>query len=275
MSELVKYAILDTDFVSKANIICSNGCMLADEVLRFPHYKFACHLKMMEELNYHNVGAGRWLQTRIETGEIICVDDRAIIESLKEEVGESCFLYYRSFLNEGCNIISNDFYSQYFNDLDTWIEVGNSDKDMDEFLALLQICESSIGHGNSYGEVKAFVLLKYLKMTQESQVIVFCSDDRGARRGFANLSMSPCISLLAVFYKLWRMGTSYEIADGYYQSFVNWCLRRANPQNTVRVWNYTEGTEKLIKTSIQDVLNDIYDGKYEVRKDGDLQMTRR
>ena len=38
MSESVRYAILDTDFVSKANIIKSNNRVLADEVLEFPRY---------------------------------------------------------------------------------------------------------------------------------------------------------------------------------------------------------------------------------------------
>ena len=49
MAELQKYAILDTDFVSKANIIKTESHVLADEVLVFPGYSFFCHQKMKGE----------------------------------------------------------------------------------------------------------------------------------------------------------------------------------------------------------------------------------
>ncbi len=48
MSVSVKYAILDTDFVSKANIIKNHDSVLADEVLSFPNYCFLCHKKMKD-----------------------------------------------------------------------------------------------------------------------------------------------------------------------------------------------------------------------------------
>lgn len=41
MDEERKYAILDTDFVSKANIIKTENRVLADEVLAFPGYSFS------------------------------------------------------------------------------------------------------------------------------------------------------------------------------------------------------------------------------------------
>ncbi len=41
MRESVKYAILDTDFVFKTNIIKADDRVLADEVLAFPRYRFA------------------------------------------------------------------------------------------------------------------------------------------------------------------------------------------------------------------------------------------
>lgn len=53
MSELLKHAILDTDFVSKANVIKTEDRVLADEVPAFPDYKFFCHHKMLEELDDH------------------------------------------------------------------------------------------------------------------------------------------------------------------------------------------------------------------------------
>ena len=71
MSELAKYAILDTDFVSKANIIKRGDRVLADEVLAFPGYRFFCHQKMKEELDDHGTNeAQAWLQRKTDAGEI-------------------------------------------------------------------------------------------------------------------------------------------------------------------------------------------------------------
>ena len=65
MNESVKYAILDTDFVSKANIIKSNDRVLADEVLDFPGYRFYCHQKMKDELGDHGTrSAQEWLEKK-------------------------------------------------------------------------------------------------------------------------------------------------------------------------------------------------------------------
>ena len=66
----------------------------------------------------------------------------------------------------------------------------------------------------------------------------------------------------------------YDEVQLFYQSFVDWCLKRKNPQVTVRVWVYKSGTYNRENVQIKDVLEDIYAGKYEARKDGDLQLKR-
>lgn len=44
-----KYAILDTDFVSKSNLIMiDDDHVLANRVLEFPGYIFSCHEMMAE-----------------------------------------------------------------------------------------------------------------------------------------------------------------------------------------------------------------------------------
>lgn len=273
MSELVKYAILDTDFVSKANIIKRDDRVLADEVLAFPEYVFFCHQKMKEELDDHGTNeAQTWLQRKTDAGEIICYDDRRIIAELKSEVDTHCFSYYQSFLKSGCDMIEADFYVRYFTELDEWLDSGGSDDG--EFLAVLASCEDTIGHQKSFGEVKAFVLLQVISMLYGTKVFIFCSDDRGARQGFANTAMIPCISILSVFLKLWLLGKPYEEVQLFYQSFVDWCLKRKNPQVTVRIWKFKSGTYNREKVQIEGVLEDIYAGKYEARKDGDLQLKR-
>ena len=71
MAEQKKYAILDTDFVSKANIIKTESHVLADEVLAFSGYSFFCHQKMKEELADHGRrDAQVWLENKIKSGII-------------------------------------------------------------------------------------------------------------------------------------------------------------------------------------------------------------
>lgn len=270
MSVSVKYAILDTDFVSKANIIKNHDSVLADEVLSFPNYCFLCHKKMKDELGEHGTRAAQdWLENKISEGSIKCYDDKDIIAELSEAVGNNAYLYYRSFLKSGCDMIRSDYYTGYFGELEKWLEGRNYDED--GFLSVLTSCESKVGHQNSYGEVKAFVLLKTISFVYSADAYIFCSDDFGARQGFANAELIPCISILSVFVKLWLMGKKYEEAQTYYQSFVDWCKNRKNPQVSVRIWAYENGSDKRIRVSVETLLDDIYAGKYQARLDGDLQ----
>jgi len=271
VSVLVRYAILDTDFVSKANIIKSNDRVLADEVMDFPGYRFYCHQKMKQELGDHGTRDSQiWLERKITEGVIRCYDDEHIIAELKNAAGDRCYSYYRSFLLEGCNMISSDYYGEYFEKLDKYMEQGRFDDT--GFLAALRIGESMIGHQKSYGEVKAFVLLKTISFVYGVEAFIFCSDDSDARKSYANSAAIPCISILSVFLKLWLLGKPFDEVGSYYQSFVDWCIDRKNPQVNVKVWRFSKGSDKKEKVPIGNVLTDIYAGKYAARKDGDLQV---
>ena len=270
MSEVFKYAILDTDFVSKANIIKADNRVLADEVLGFPGYKFYCHQKMKEELGDHGTRSSEmWLDDKIKTGSIQLYTDKQILDELREETGDHCYAYYRSFLKDGCDMFDSSFYSEFFGDLDKWIENKSRSKD---FLSVLRACEDGIGHQRSYGEVKAYVLLRTIRFLHSGPVFIFCSDDQNARKGFANTALIPCISILSVFYKLKLLGKTFEETQPYYQSFIDWCLDRENPQTNVKVWAFKEGAYKRERVSVEGLLKDIYAGVYVVRKDGDLQI---
>lgn len=267
MNELVRYAILDTDFVSKANIIKSNNRVLADEVLAFPGYRYYCHQKMKMELSDHGTSAAQeWLNQKIANGDIRCYDDAQIVVELKRAVGDYCYAYYRSFLKEACDMIDSDYYGRYFEELDKYLEQGKLNDS--EFLDVLRACESLIGQKKSYGEVKAFVLLKTISFVYGVETFIFCSDDSNARRSYANSALIPCISILSVFLKLWLLKKPYSYVEPYYQSFVDWCINRDNPQTNVKVWMFS----KKERVPIESVLMDIYAGKYAARKDGDLQM---
>ena len=75
-----------------------------------------------------------------------------------------------------------------------------------------------------------------------------------------------------MFLKLWLLRRPLDEIEPYYQSFVDWCNNREHPQINVKVWRFSEGSYKRERVPIENVLTDIYAGKYEARKDGDLQM---
>ena len=98
MAEQQKYAILDTDFVSKANIIKTESHVLADEVLAFPGYSFFCHQKMKEELADHGRrDAQVWLENKIKSGEIVCYSDDKILSEMSRYIHNSCFFILSQF----------------------------------------------------------------------------------------------------------------------------------------------------------------------------------
>nr|WP_289072215.1 hypothetical protein [uncultured Blautia sp.] len=138
--------------------------------------------------------------------------------------------------------------------------------------AVLRTCENQIGHQKSYGEIKAYVLAQTIKFLYDTEAYIFCSDDFGARQGFANGAQIPCISILSVFLKLCLMGKMKEEVEPFFQSFVRWCLDRKNPQTHVKVWIFKDGSDKRENVPIEFVLNDIYEGMYRARRDGDLQQ---
>lgn len=270
MADQRKYAILDTDFVSKANIIKTEGRVLADEVFAFPGYSFWCHQKMKEELGDHGTRTAQiWLENKIEAGKIRCYSDDQILSEMNRNVSDACFSYYRTFLKQGCGLFDSEFYDRYFLPLDDLMNAGVFDRET--FLAVLQSCENQIGHQKSYGEIKSFVLSQAIKFVYGIDVCIFCSDDFGARRGFANVAQIPCISILSVFLKLRIIGQKIEEVDPFFQSFLHWCSDRKNPQTHVKVWIFENGSDKRKKVPIESILPDIYAGLYCARKDGDLQ----
>ena len=89
-----------------------------------PGYSFFCHQKMREELSDHGTGSAQtWLANKI-VWEIICYSDDQILSEMGRAVSDNCFLYYRSFLKQGCELFDSEFYSRYFQPLDTLMETG-------------------------------------------------------------------------------------------------------------------------------------------------------
>lgn len=79
-----KYALLDTDFISKMHMIRKDDeHTLIDKVMTMPDYIFCCHEQIGIELLRHNIaGAPEWFNDRVTAGSIRLYDDEMIIEDL-------------------------------------------------------------------------------------------------------------------------------------------------------------------------------------------------
>lgn len=64
--KMEKYALLDTDFISKTHFIQGNTeKSLSDLVVEMPGYCFFCHSQIIKELSRHNQQAIGWLQHKM------------------------------------------------------------------------------------------------------------------------------------------------------------------------------------------------------------------
>lgn len=267
MSE-TKYALLDTDFVSKANIIqADKDHVLADKVLEFPNYVFICHDFMIEELSRHGKqSAQEWVNRKITDGNIHKYSDEDILEMLYEVLGDKCYFRYMTYLKRSCDAFATGYFEDKYAGL---IKLTENDVTREQFLDELKKCETLIGPQQSLGEKKAFLLLMALRFISGEDMFLFCSDDFDARKGFSDTMGIPCISIIAVFMKMKNMGISKEEADTYFQSFRAFCGQ--NGQTILRVWEFN-GSYRRVKVDLADVLSDLYAGKYALMLNGDLKI---
>ncbi len=267
----IKYAILDTDFVSKANIIrTDNGDILADRVLSFPCYAFACHEKMVDELSDNGTyPAQEWLNDKILSGAIQKYTDEDILDILYKEIGELCFFRYLSFLKMSCDAFRAGYFEDKYSNL---ISLTEGEFTKQEFLNVLSQCDEAIGKHMSLGEKKACVLLLTLKFLMGDCVLLFCSDDFSARQGVSNALEIPCCSILAVFMKLKSMGVSKEEAGTYYNSLYEFYHLKGQTHLKVLEFN---GTYRRIKMEIMDIFDAMYSDSFLLWKNGDLLINNK
>lgn len=72
----IKYALLDTDFISKTQLIHGEeDKSLSDLVVTMPEYCFFCHSQIIKELSRHNQHAIGWLRYKIKEQKIECYTD--------------------------------------------------------------------------------------------------------------------------------------------------------------------------------------------------------
>lgn len=102
-----------------------------------------------------------------------------------------------------------------------------------------------------------------------NRVYVFCSDDFKARQSIAGLETPVhCISILGVFYKLMRSGKEKSEMKEYYDRLAAFL----KTQVEYKVWSISGHQRESVP--VQQVFNEIYDGKFRMLGNGDLQYIK-
>lgn len=263
-----KYALLDTDFIYKSHLARNAADhTLAELVLNFEDYEFFCHEIVKEELTRHEItpDPNPWLEEKMKAGRIKLYSDRDIVNELSKIYGDIATLTYITLLQISCETFHAGFFEKYYGTL----EYTENVTDRDCFLTALKACDDKIPHQNGLGEKKTFVLVQMMEILYSKQVYVFCSDDFKARQSIASLSKPiNCISILGVFYKLMKMGYDKTEMQEYYDRLASFLKK----QTEYRVWSLSG--HQRIKVPIMQVLDDIYDGKFQLLKNGDLQYIK-
>ena len=103
-----RYALLDTDFISKTySVQDDGGNHLIDRVMELPEYEFFCHAQIVTELNRYNADAPIWLSVKIGAQKIKSYTDQEILESLSLVRGPLACATYTQMLKSACDAFSN------------------------------------------------------------------------------------------------------------------------------------------------------------------------
>lgn len=267
MDSMKKYAVLDTDFLFKSHIAQKdNANTLANLIIQFRDYKFICHEMILEELGRHQITPDPlpWLNLLIQQGKVQKYTDADIINQLKPIYGKNAASMYTTMLETSCNTFTQNFFAIYYASLKN-LSVDTSDE---VFLQELSKCDQAIPHQNGVGEKKSYVLVQMMQTLAPGRVYVFCSDDFPARQSLSTLpDPINCLSILGIFRKLKMMGYEKGEIKIYYTALTDFLSMRG--QTTFRVWS--QNGYSRIKVPVDQVFEDIFDGKFDLLRNGDLK----
>ena len=158
-----KYALLDTDFISKMHLIRKDDHnKLIDKIMAMPGYCFYCHKQIQVEIMRHNIaGAPEWFQSKIESKSICMYDDEMILDELTDIYGDLALAMYVDMLKTACDAYKDGYFEENFTEMSkiNALYVGRT-----EFLEKLTLDCETIGAGKNLGELKSYVLLQALNM---------------------------------------------------------------------------------------------------------------
>ena len=249
-----KYALLDTDFVSKTYLIHKDEeNKLIDRITEMPGYHFYCHEQIRTELQRHNIaGSPEWLEEKITSGVVCCISDEEIIDELKAIYSDSALVMYSNMLKSGCDAYRSGYFEEKFKQLQ---ELDYLKITKEQFLKKLADDCGEIGPGNNLGELKSFVLLQMLSTKLGEHIYVFCSDDSNARNGIVSLGGARCISVLSSFLRLnIDANMTREEAQPYIESFLE--ETRRNKQTTFRVHD-TSKEMRYCRVPCEQVIDEV------------------
>ena len=91
-----KYALLDTDFISKTHLIRKDDQnKMIDRIMEMQGYQFFCHEQIKIELKRHNIGnSPAWLEAKIIDGSVHCMSDEEILDELYSIYSNSAVVMY-------------------------------------------------------------------------------------------------------------------------------------------------------------------------------------
>lgn len=263
-----KYALLDTDFISKMHLIRKdNQNKLIDKIMEMPNYSYYCHKQIRGELARHNiVGVPEWFDEKVADKTINLYDDEMIMDELFEIYGELAIPSYIEMLKISCDAYSEGYFEEKFVRLSQLDYLSVSRKN---FLKQLENDCNEIGERQNLGELKSYVLLQVLNMKFGEQIYVFCSDDKNARNGVVSIGGARCISVLSSFVRLQKEIDFTRVdAEPYIKSYMNSCLGKN--QTTFKVQD-TSKEKRMCKVPCEQVFDEMFDGKIEETKTGNLK----
>lgn len=263
-----KYALLDTDFISKMHLIRKDAQnKLIDRIMAMPNYTFYCHKQILVELARHNsTGSLEWLEAKVTDHSINLYDDEIIMDELSKIYGELAIASYVRMPQIACDAYCEGYFKEKFVGLSQLDDLWMS---REGFLKLLESDCNAIGEGQNLGELKTYVLLQTLNMKFGERIYVFCSDDKNARSGIVSIGSARCISVLSSFIRLQKeTGFTREDAEPYIKSYMNECLGKN--QTTFRVQD-TSKEKRMCKVPCKQVFDEMFNGKIEEMKTGNLK----
>lgn len=263
-----KYALLDTDFISKMHIIQKDARNhLIDRIMELPGYQFFCHSQIRTELSKHNVsGSIEWLENKISVGQIKCYSDEDILDELEHVYGVMVLVVYANLLQKACQAYEEGYFENNFKELQ---KVDYSNISKSDFLEKLKVDCDNIGSSKNLGEIKTYVLLQMFSLMLSEQIYVFCSDDRNARSGIVSIGGVRCISVLSAFIRLKKeCNFGQEEAKDYIQSWLTFCAE--HKQTTFKVQENSK-VLRMCKVPCEQVMREIYEDKFEETLTGYLR----
>lgn len=269
MSE--KYALFDTDFISKMHRIQKNAeNHLIDRILELPSCKFFCHSQILVELGRHPKEPLMWLKNEIQKGTIVCYSDQEILNILSQYYGGASCAIFTRMLKDSCEAFKAGNFSKMYGDLSN---MDFSTISIEEYLSKLDQLEIAMGIQNNLGEIKTFVLQQILSILFGERVYVFCSDDNGARQGAVAFEDTRCISVLSSFVRLKNeLSFDLEKAAPYIASWLEYCSSEG--QKTFRVEEAKKNPRqipRMLRLPCQQVMDEIYEDRFVELKNGMLR----